>query len=137
NYIMKAVHYRALLFVFSVFTVLGQAWAQGTAADYRRAEAFGETTRNKVYYAPSNFSWLENQQKFWYVHSTPEGKRFMLVDAAKQQKEEAFDHGKLAAALAVVSNEAVDADSLPFNSISYKGAEQMEFDAFGKVWSVS
>ncbi|HWK98985.1 MAG TPA: DPP IV N-terminal domain-containing protein, partial [Parapedobacter sp.] len=134
---MKTVHYRALLLLLSVSVAFGQAWAQGTAADYKRAGAFGETTRNKVYYAPNNFSWLEGQQKFWYMQTTPEGTRFMLVDAVKKQKAEAFDHAKLAAALATASGETVDADDLPFNIITYKGASQIEFDAFDKVWNVS
>jgi len=134
---MRKEHYRALLLTFSVLAVFGQARAQGTATDYKRAEAFGETTRNKVYYAPNSFSWLENQQKFWYVHTTPEGTRFMLVDAAKKQKGEAFDHARLAAALATASGETVSAEDLPFNSIAYKGTSQIEFDAFGKVWNVN
>ncbi|WP_257666395.1 S9 family peptidase [Parapedobacter tibetensis] len=121
-----------------VLLVLGSmVYAQGTATDYKRASAFAETTRNKVFYAPTAFSWLEGQQQFWYVNNTPEGRRFMLVDASKKQKKEAFDHAKLAAALALASGEKVDADSLPFNAIDYKSADKIEFSAFGKVWAAS
>ncbi|MFB2119257.1 DPP IV N-terminal domain-containing protein [Parapedobacter sp. 2B3] len=115
--------------------VFGDARGQGTAADYKRAAAFGETTRNKVFYSPNSFSWLEGQHRLWYVNNTPEGRRFMLVDADERTKKEAFDHAKVAAALALASGEVVKADSLPFSSIAYKGSDQIEFDAFSKVWS--
>jgi len=132
--VMKAFRYCGFLLLAFISR---HACAQGTAEDYKRATSFGETTRNKVYYAPASFSWLENQQKFWYVNHTPQGKRFVLVDAATPDKKAAFDHGKLAAALTSASGEKVDADSLPFNAITYQSANQLEFEAFGKVWSAS
>lgn len=123
------------LFTIALLAFGAMVYAQGTAADYKRAKAFAETTRNKVLYAPTSFSWLEGQQQFWYVDDTPAGRRFMLVDASKRQKGEAFDHAKLAAALSLASGEKVNTDSLPFNTIDYKSADKIEFSAFGKVWS--
>ncbi|MFC3198609.1 DPP IV N-terminal domain-containing protein [Parapedobacter deserti] len=132
------IRYRCLvhLLIYGLM-IIGKAHAQGTAEDYIRAASFSETTRNKVHYTPTNFTWLENEAKFWYVNNTPEGKRFMLVDAAERRKALAFDHHRIAATLASASGEKVDADSLPFNVITYRSANQIDFNAFDKVWSVS
>ncbi|SKB26801.1 Dipeptidyl aminopeptidase/acylaminoacyl peptidase [Parapedobacter luteus] len=134
---MKKRNCYTLCLLVCGFIVAHRATGQGTAADYRRAIAFGETTRDKVFYSPTRFSWLENRQQFWYANNTPEGKRFMLVDASKRQKREAFDHGRIATALQAASGEKVDADSLPFDNIVFKSTNQIEFDAFGKIWSAS
>src|SRR5690606_14026712 len=121
------------LFVCCLFAS-SQALGQGTAADYKRAADFGSTTRNTVFYSPSSFSWLEGEHRFWYVNNTPEGRRFMLVDADKQTKKEAFDHAKIAAALTLAAGKQVDPDSLPFNHIAFKSADTIEFESFDKIW---
>ncbi|WP_353128815.1 S9 family peptidase [Parapedobacter pyrenivorans] len=133
---MKPINHLSYCLLLCGLFAAGKTFAQGEAADYKRANAFAETTWNKVLYAPLAFSWVDDQQRFWYVNNTPLGKRFMLVDASKRQKTEAFDHAKLAAALATASSKDVDADSLPFNSITYKGTNQIEFEAFDKVWNM-
>lgn len=118
-------------------TPLLQTHAQGTAADYERAASYDARTRNKVFNSPSSFSWLENQHQFWYINNTPEGRRFVFVDAAKKEKRDAFDHQKIAVALAAASGQAVRPDSLPFDNIAFKSSQDIEFDAFGKIWRVN
>ncbi len=110
--------------------------AQGTAEDYQRAATFGERTKDKVFHAPSGFTWLEKEPRFWYVKATPEGKRFVLVDAAARQKSDAFDQDRLAKALASASGKTVNAADLPFNSLDYKADGKLEVVAFDAVWSV-
>lgn len=77
--------------------------------------------------------WLENGARFWYSVSTSKGKRFVLVDVKAGTRQEAFDHERLARALAEASGQSVDAAALPFPSIQ-PDAEAVEFDAFGKHW---
>src|SRR3546814_701326 len=126
--------FRYLNLVLFCLVAFGEVHAQGTAADYKRAVDFGTTTRNTVFYSPSSFSWLEGEHRFWYVNNTPEGRRFMLVDADKQTKNEAFDHAKIAAALTLAAGKQVSADSLPFTRIGFKSADTIEFESFDKIW---
>src|SRR5690606_3805942 len=124
------------LFVCCLFAS-SQALGQGTAADYKRAADFGKTTRNTVFNSPNSFSWLEGERRFWYVNNTPEGRRFMLVDADKQTKKEAFDHTKIAAALTLAIGKEVTADNLPFHRIAFKSRDSIEFESFGKIWNAN
>lgn len=113
------------------------ALAQGRPTDYQRADAFGKTTRNKVLNAPANYYWLKNGNQFWYVTLTENGKRFMIGDKSKMEKKEAFDHEKVAGLLAEQSRETVKADSLPFNFLTFATTNELEFEAFGKVWKLN
>ncbi|MGK6351950.1 DPP IV N-terminal domain-containing protein [Parapedobacter sp. DT-150] len=119
-----------------LLTVALGAGAQGTADDYKRAAAYPEKIRDKVYNSPYSFSWIEKGSRFWYVNQTPQGKKFTMVDAAKGTKTEAFDHVRMAAALAKASGKQVKADSLPFNSVEYLDSNRVEVAAFGKTWRI-
>jgi len=57
----------------------------------------------------------------------------VLVDPAAGIREPAFDHGRLAAALAAASGQQVDPEALPFMAIELAG-NAVEFDAFGEHW---
>src|SRR5688500_5939524 len=73
------------------------ASAQGTKADYERADRLGGMVRDKVFKARVTPHWLEGNSRFWYRNDLAEGKReFVLVDAEKGTREAAFDHVKLA-----------------------------------------
>src|SRR5690348_16402963 len=74
--------------------------AQGTAADYERAARLPQLTRDKVFKARVEPHWFDGNNKFWYRNDLAGDKReFVLVDAAKGQRQAAFDHERLAAAL--------------------------------------
>ena len=77
--------------------------------------------------------WIENGARFWYSVPTSEGKRFVLVDVKAGTRQDAFDHERLARALAQASRQSVDAAALPFPAIQ-PGADAVEFDAFGEHW---
>ncbi|MEV7618400.1 DPP IV N-terminal domain-containing protein [Streptomyces sp. NPDC089799] len=77
--------------------------------------------------------WLEDGSRFWYAVATAEGKRFVLADPATGSRTPAFDHERLAAALAEASGQEVDAAALPFPAI-VPTADAVEFDAFGEHW---
>jgi dipeptidyl-peptidase 4 len=77
--------------------------------------------------------WIDGGARFWYGVSTGAGKRFVLVDPAAGTREPAFDHARLAAALAAASGQQVDPEALPFMAIELAG-NAVEFDAFGEHW---
>ncbi|MEQ4723726.1 DPP IV N-terminal domain-containing protein [Nonomuraea sp. B19D2] len=72
--------------------------------------------------------------RFWYTVDTREGQRFILVDPAAGSREPAFDHDRLAVALATATGQEVNPDALPFSAIALS-QDAVEFSAFGAFWS--
>ena len=96
-----------------VFTFLGAAAPGGalaqsaatpqaaiTTADYARAERFLAAAANPLVVGGTvNAAWLPDD-RFTYRSSTGDGAEFMLVDPVKKTRTRAFDHERMAAALA-------------------------------------
>lgn len=77
--------------------------------------------------------WIAGGARFWYAVDTSAGRRFILVDPKAGTREPAFDHSRLAAALAAASGQDVATAELPFGAIELAGGA-VEFDAFGAHW---
>ncbi|MCX5199447.1 S9 family peptidase [Streptomyces sp. NBC_00249] len=77
--------------------------------------------------------WIDGGTRFWYSVSNGVGRRFVLVDPAAGTREPAFDHTRLATALAAASGQQVDPEALPFMGIDI-APEAVEFAAFGEYW---
>jgi len=103
--------------------------AQATLADYERASGLREKLTSLVLDMPERPVWIEKTNRFWYRKSVKGGFEFDVVDAALQKKGTAFDHDKLAAALAKVLKEEVNPKKLPFMSIKFtNGGKSIEFE---------
>lgn len=109
--------------------------AQGTLEDYNRAydapKRFG--ARN-VYYSNVRPVWLTGLPSFWYVRETPQGRRYVRVNADNGKRTDLFDHSGLAARLSASAGH-VSPDSLYLNAlqVSPKG-DTLRFNHAGKVW---
>lgn len=113
-----------------------QTFAQGTLADYRRAEAADTLYANKVFNAPFQFNWFELENRFWYLNRVKGGKEFILVDAEKKTKQKAFDHVLLAKSLSAKLKKDVKAASLPLDAITFKDkGATLEFVVDSVRWS--
>jgi dipeptidyl-peptidase 4 len=77
--------------------------------------------------------WIDGGGRSWYAVSNGTGRRFVLVEPSAGTREPAFDHARLAAALAAASGQQVDPEALPFMAIELAG-NAVEFDAFGEHW---
>src|SRR5690348_9664122 len=76
----------------------GSLLAQGTQADYDRADALGERARDKVFKSEVRPHWSADGDRFWYRNDLKDGAReFVLVDAVEGRRRPAFDHARLAA----------------------------------------
>ena len=99
--------------------------AQGTKADYARAAELPNLTRDKVFRDRVEPHWFDANRQFWYkVRTGPESHEFVLVEAEKGQRRPAFDHQKLAEALARKKINDAPPNRLPI--------EQLAFDPAGK-----
>lgn len=110
------------------------AQAQGTKADYERAQTLEKRLQNKIFRDRITPHWLPNDA-FWYRVSTGENAyEFVFVDAQGQRKL-AFDHGKLAATLSEKTGQKINAQSLPFSSIKIASdGSWVRFRAGEKTW---
>ncbi|HEV8145746.1 MAG TPA: DPP IV N-terminal domain-containing protein [Bryobacteraceae bacterium] len=130
---LLALAFATALFAFPQARVL-------TAADYERAEKWmGYNTNPLVLRSGVRASWLSptgGDDRFWYRVTTEKGSEFLLVDPARGSREAAFDHAKVATALAAASGTTVDAAKLPFTEIEFgAGGKAILFTAAGKRWN--
>ena len=98
--------------------------AQGTAADFARAEGLRDRFRGLVVDAVDQTGWIDSTPRLWYRKSTRTGHEFVVADADARQKRPAFDHPRLAAALAPLLRRPVRADSLPIATLSFTDGER-------------
>ena len=111
------------------------ARAQGTAADYARAESLPSRTEGLVVNAPDAAGWIAGTHRFWYRKSVKGGFEFVLVDADARTKTPAFDHQRLASALSAATNARYTAITLPFSTVAFvDGAQRLEFAADSARW---
>jgi dipeptidyl aminopeptidase/acylaminoacyl peptidase len=102
--------------VLALILVTGSAESQATrAADYERAESVRQRLEGLVVGAPETPTWLDSS-RFWYRKSVRGGNEFVLVDATTLAKRPAFDHARLAAALAAATPRRLTPVTLPFNT---------------------
>lgn len=122
-----------------VATAQGSATAPTvTVADYQRAEKMLAAAVNPLVIGGAvNATWLADD-RFTYRSTIADGFEFMVVDPVKKTRVRAFDHERLATALAaaVGGGATIDAKKLPFTSIelSDDGAS-VSFDHNGKRYT--
>jgi dipeptidyl-peptidase 4 len=115
------------VFVMAAGAAPGLVRAQGagpssppalTTADYARAERFLAAAVNPLVVGGTvTATWLADD-RFTYRSATGDGSgEFLLVDPVKKTRTPAFDHTRLAAALATASATTVDPKKLPFQTI--------------------
>ncbi len=93
--------------------------------------------RNKVLPTRVRPQWFAGDKRFWYRNDLKDDTRaFVLVDAESGKREPAFDHARLAAALAKATGEKITADHLPLSELRFTDdAASVSFSrAAGKSW---
>ena len=135
---MRHIRLTAVLLLAFAAAATAQQPRALTADDYARAEQFlGANTFPLVTGVAGAPVWLDDG-RFWYRVSTREGGSFVLVDPARGRRTEAFDHTRLASALAAASGAAVNAARLPISGFEYaKDGRAIELRASGRRWECS
>jgi dipeptidyl aminopeptidase/acylaminoacyl peptidase len=112
------------------------AQGQGTRADYERAAGLSALFQNKVFRSGVYAHWFADSTRFWYRNDLADGARdFVMVDAVKGTRVAAFDHERLARALAKQTGKEIRAAHLPFSTIEPSAdGEVIRFRAEGKNW---
>jgi len=105
---------------------------------YERAEQFLPAQASKLV---RNLTiepvWIDGTDRFIYQRQLPnQGKEFVLVDPERNTTQPAFDHARLAAALATPQGgKAYTATTLPFERVTLSEKNgALEFTLGGKPW---
>lgn len=84
------------LILFLTYSVEASAQITISEDDYARAESMlSTTTRSMVYHTTLRPNWLD-EDRFWYLHASPEGSEFILVDPSQEQQSPLFEHARMA-----------------------------------------
>lgn len=120
-------------------TAVRQLSAQVTADDYRRAEQFLAAKADRlITHDRVTPRWIAGSDRFWYRIMTGQGPRFRIADPARKTVVDAFDHPRLAAALATASGTAMRPDSLPFDTVTWSPKlDSLVAQVSGKSWRCS
>ena len=112
------------------------ATAQVTAADYQRAQAQRQQYEAAAVFVPDTPTWVGTTHRFYYRRSLANGFEFVMVDADTQQKQPAFDHGRLAESLSGASGKAYTATRLPFQTFTFNDAlSAIDMNIDGARWT--
>jgi len=127
----------ALLLTLGVAGIAA-AQLQMPVSTYARAEQM--LTRNAaalVLHDKVEPHWIAGTDRFWYRVTTERGSEFVYVDPARKLRRPAFDHARLAGALAQAADTAVVADSLPFQTLEWQEdgkVTRIQVGLRGKTW---
>ena len=111
------------------------ASAQGTQADYERANGLRNKYQGLALQIAERANWIDNTPRFWYRKSVKDGNEFVLVDAETLAKKPAFDHQRLAVSLSAASGGKYEAVKLPFTFLTFVDQERaIEFVAADTRW---
>ncbi len=121
----RLIHWQIITFCLSLIMLApALSYAQGTLADYERANGLREKYLGLAINLPERANWIEQTSRFWYRKSVKGGNEFVLVDAGTLAKRPAFDHEKLAASLSAAAGEKYTALKLPFTMINFVDNEK-------------
>ncbi|MHC4111249.1 MAG: DPP IV N-terminal domain-containing protein [Planctomycetota bacterium] len=112
------------------------AIAQGRRSDYERANNLRKNTANKVFKQRVVPHWFAENNRFWYRNDlADEAREFILVNAETGTRRLAFNHERLAVALAKATGEEIQADRLPIDKIKFsESGTELLFRSQDKEW---
>src|SRR5215469_18311751 len=128
---------RAVILFCGLLSFVVPTFTQGTLADYQRAKQFlPGNLRHSIYIADVPPHWIDKTDRFWYDKVSPVGSQFIVVDAEHNTSAPAFDHTKLAAALAEATKREISASDLPFDTIEFSDeGKEVGFEMNNARWS--
>ena len=112
---------RSILFA-TLIAILGfhlSTYAQGTAADYERAKGLRAKYESAVIDLAGPATWIGTSHRFWYRKLSKGVVEYIVFDADTLQKQTAFDHPKIAAALSKLLRANVKANDLQLGGLRF------------------
>ena len=92
-----------------------------TIEDYQRAVGFmHENYHNKkAFNLNIRPNWFPDSTGVWYIHHSPEAKKYLKISLPHLERSDLFDHHRLAQTLSDLLDTDIDPKNLPIKSIKY------------------
>jgi Prolyl oligopeptidase family/Dipeptidyl peptidase IV (DPP IV) N-terminal region len=119
---MQTARQHVILFAILISIGLSlplSAHAQGTQADYERANALKTRYESAAIDIAGPATWIGNTHRFWYRRLSKGVCEYFVFDADTLQKQTAFDHAKIAAALSKLLGTALKAADLQLGALRF------------------
>lgn len=106
-----------------------------TIEDYQRAVGFmHENYHNKkAFNLNIRPNWFPDSTGVWYIHHSPEAKKYLKISLPHLERSDLFDHHRLAQTLSDLLDTDIDPKNLPIKSIKYKNATELEIKVKDKT----
>lgn len=113
--------------------------AQGSKADYERANSFAQRTENTVFRSRIRPDWMPGNTRFWYrIETAPGAHEFVQVNGETGTRTPLFDHAAAAVSAAQAFGHEVKPEALPFERLEVvDDARAAVFRAEGKRWRLT
>lgn len=128
-------------FLFSTILLVGlanivvDANAQTLSVDkYKKAEHQLSKFTDKLLTGTVEYPHWDKNEQLLYRSRTGQGEQFFIVNANTKQKKLAFDHQKLATALARITEQEINQASLPFKSFEIVNKTSISVQVKGKTY---
>jgi dipeptidyl aminopeptidase/acylaminoacyl peptidase len=105
--------------LIAILGVTANAFAQGTPADYERANGLKTKFEGAAIDIAGPATWVGNTHRFWYRKLSKGEYEYTVFDADTLQKKTAFDHAKIAAALSKLLGSSVKANDLQLGGLRF------------------
>jgi dipeptidyl aminopeptidase/acylaminoacyl peptidase len=129
----KFYHSLTLLTCLSVLTGAVSA-TELSIEKYQQAERQLATATNKLVTKTVDYpQWLDGNVLLYRSH-TADGEQFFKINSNNRKKSLAFDHTKLAVALAPITEQEINADDLPFSRVEFTGKNKISMSIKGKSY---
>src|SRR6185369_15889486 len=110
---------RSILLLFLIAFYCSTVYAQGTAADYARANGLKAKYEAAAIDIAGVPSWIGNTHRLWYRKLSRGVSVYMIFDADTMQKNAAFDHDKIAASLSKLTNNTFKGNDLTLAQLRF------------------
>lgn len=115
------------LIMMAMLAALVSAAAQ--KPNYELAERFSQKKISQMVFSTAvHPNWFRDSDRFWYVHETPDGKQYYIVDPASGKKNAIFDMEKLAMELTEIVRDPFDARHIPISNMRLVDDKVFTFD---------
>jgi dipeptidyl aminopeptidase/acylaminoacyl peptidase len=123
-------------FLISVVVLIPMlTYAQGTMADYERAQSLRKTFEGAVVNVAGRATWIERTNRFWYRKLNKGASEFIQFDAETLAKTPLFDHQRLATSLSTAAGETYKPFELPFQTFTFvSNASAIQFNVGDNTW---
>src|SRR5690554_5086770 len=119
---------RLITFISFFVLILTSTQIAGNEANYDLAARFSENNVRKLTGSKEVIPlWFKNSDRFWYIYSTPEEKKYYMVDPKKNEKKEIFNNASMAARLTEIVKNPYDASNLPISRLMLEGDSVFTF----------